>query len=409
MLRPYRQLLAVPHLASLLLWSLAARLHHTGSSIALTFLVVEWTGSYAKAGLVMGALTVGNGVSGPWRGRMADRSSTARLMTLTTLGYCTGLLMIMLLPAWAWPAAVVLGLLTGLSTPPASQVLRGAFTRITQGEARTAAYGAEATLFELTFMLGPVFIAFAVGLLGPRAAVGLLVAIALVSNLVFAAVLRRAGLDTPLPQPEQLPGTRRRSVLAARGLGLALLASLFLVMAFTMVDLALVALGRELGMPTTAGALIAAWAVGSLVGGLIVGGLGGTPRTTLRMGLVGLGIAALIPVLPPVLEVSPLLIGLILAIGGMAIAPTISAANQRIGDLAPEGRSAEAFGWLASFTTTGGALAAPVAGWLLDHHGLAYAAAGAALVMVFATAATGASVAVVRRTSARKTQVSAAV
>ncbi|MCK2237003.1 MULTISPECIES: MFS transporter [unclassified Crossiella] len=400
MLRPYRQLLAVPHLASLLVWSVLARMHYTGTSIALTFLVVEWTDSYALAGLVMGALTVGNGVSGPWRGRMADRTSAPRLIVITVLCYVTGLAVLVVLPAAAWYAAPVIAFLAGLSMPPATQVVRGAFTRIEDSQARTAAYGAEATLFELTFMLGPVLTAFAVGALGPHWALGLIAVVALSANLAFAVVLRQAGMDQPAPRPALPAGTRRRSVLVTPGLALTLGASLFLVMAFTMVDLAIVALGRELNMPTVAGALIAVWAVGSLAGGLIAGGLRGQPRPALRTALVGVGMAALIPVLPPVLDpTSPVLIGLILAIGGLAIAPTISAGNQRIGDLAPEGRAAEAVGWMASFTTTGGALAAPLAGWLLDRFGPAAAAGGAAVVMVFATAMMAWSVTVVRRTT----------
>ncbi|MGW0520582.1 MFS transporter [Crossiella sp. NPDC003009] len=400
MLRPYRQLLAVPHLASLLVWSVLARLHGTGTSIALTFLVVEWTGSYALAGLVMGALTVGNGVSGPWRGRMADRTSAPRLITVTVLCYVAGLSVLVVLPASVWYAAPVIAFFTGLSTPPATQLVRAAFTRIKDSQARTAAYGAEATVFELTFMLGPVLTAFAVGMLGPRWALGLIAAVSLGANLVFAVVLRRAGMDTPQPLPRLAEGTRRRSVLAARGLALTLFSSLFLVMAFTMVDLAIVALGRELGQPTVAGALIGVWAVGSLIGGLVAGGLPGQPRPTLRLAMVGLGMAALVPVLPPVLDpTSPVLIGLILAIGGVAIAPTISASNQRIGDISPPGRAAEAVGWLASFTTTGGALAAPVAGWLLDRFGPAAAAAGGTVAMVFGTALMAWSMRVVPRTT----------
>src|SRR3712207_5789095 len=54
----YRELFTVPHLPGLLSWSLVARLHLACTSLVITFLVAGWTGSYAVAGLVIGALTV---------------------------------------------------------------------------------------------------------------------------------------------------------------------------------------------------------------------------------------------------------------------------------------------------------------------------------------------------------------
>ncbi|MCK2237002.1 MULTISPECIES: MFS transporter [unclassified Crossiella] len=384
MLKPYRELLRVPHLGPILFLSVLGRVHATGASLALTFLVVSWTDSYALAGLVIGALTLGNGVSGPWRGRLADRRSAPRLLTTTCLLYAAGMIAMLCLPGWAWPAAPVLALLIGLSTPPVGPVARAAYTRLADGNTRSAVFAAEATLFELAVMSGPLLAALTVGLAGPRAAVGLIAALALASVLSFAAALRRAGLGEPAPKAAGTAVTSG-SVLAVPGLTPALVAAMLLMMGFSSVNLVIIAVGRELALPAVAGALVSVWAIGSMIGGLVAGGRSGTPRYVLRMALLTAGVAILVPALPPLSTASPMLIGTLLAIGGLAISPTVAAANQRIGELAPADRAAEAFGWLASFTTTGTALAAPFAGWLLDTVGPAAAAGGAAVAALIAT------------------------
>ncbi len=119
MLKSYRPLLSVPYLIGLFVWSLIARLNIAALPIGITFLVADWTGSYALAGAVSTTLTIGAAVAGPLRGRSADRGRTDRLMALCGLCYGAGLLVIALLPASLWWAAFPLGLVTGLFTPPA--------------------------------------------------------------------------------------------------------------------------------------------------------------------------------------------------------------------------------------------------------------------------------------------------
>jgi predicted MFS family arabinose efflux permease len=160
-----------------------------------------------------------------------------------------------------------------------------------------------------------------------------------------------------------------------------------MVASLVSIDMVIIAWARDLGRPAMAGVLTAVWGIGSVVGGLIAGGLTGQARFTRRMLLMALGVAPLVLVLPPVMDPSSAwLIGAVLGVGGMAIAPAIAANNQRISGLAPDDRKAEAFGWMGTFTTAGSALALPVAGSLLDHSGPA-AAAGASAVAALLGAA----------------------
>ncbi|WP_083684174.1 MULTISPECIES: MFS transporter [Actinoalloteichus] len=405
MFTPYRLLASVGRLPTLLFWSLFGRLHTTATALALTFLVTDWTGSYTLAGVVAASLTVGTGIAGPLRGRAADRSSVTRLLLLTGLCYGGGLFLLAALPGGLWPAAPVIAFFTGLAMPPVSQVSRAVWAKVEPAAARNATYAVEATLTELLFMVGPMLAALAVAFVSPPAAVVLCGLFAVTGALGFAAALARSELRPVQAQAgDEAPGAsdglsesaseppsalseapRNGFVLRAAGVLPTITMAMMIVAALIAVDLVIIAWARERGTPELAGVLVAVWAVGSLVGGFIAGGLRGRPNLVLRMTLVTLGLSALIPVLPPMTpEPTPWLVGLILAAGGAAIAPAFAAANSRLGELAPAHQRAEVFGWLASASTAGSALAATSIGWVLDVGSLGAAAGASTLFGVLA-------------------------
>ncbi|GIL27158.1 MFS transporter [Actinocatenispora comari] len=387
MLAPYRRILATPHLPLLLVMSLLARLYATGMALAITFLVAGWTGSYTLAGVVTSALIVGSGIGGPLRGRSVDRKPAPRLLVLTSFGYAAGIGLMALLPAAWWPLAPVLAFLAGLSQPPAGQVARSVWSRLPDASAREASYAAEATLQELLFVVGPMLAALLVALVSARAAVSACAVLALLGSAGFALVVHRSGLQTR-PAAERPEQHRRESpfaVLRSPGLVSVLVVMALLVGALTAGDMVVVAWARDRGTPSLAGVLGAVWAIGSGVGGLFLAGRGGQ-RLPLRVGLVTAGLVLLALVLPPVLaHPSPLLVAAVLLIGGTAIAPAIAAANSALGALAPDDRRGEAFGWMTTATTAGGAVLSPVIGALLDHLGPAAAAGFGGVVVLLGT------------------------
>ncbi|MGW5642709.1 MFS transporter [Saccharopolyspora sp. NPDC003752] len=382
MLRPYRLLAAVPHASSLMAFSLLGRLHMPALAMVLAFLVVDWTGSYAIGGVIGMMVTLGQAIAGPLRGRAADRSSSPKLLVVTGLGSGLGMVALVLVTRWADPAQwwliLPVAVFTGLSHPPITQIGRAIWPRLTDGPAREAAFAVEATLQELLFVVAPMLATFVVAIWGAVVAMLACAAWAALGSIIFAASLLRAGLrEAPA---ESASGARGAgSLFRVRGFTSLLLFYATLVGGLISIDLVLVGWARERGAPELAGLLAMVWAVGSLTGGLVSGGFAARPRLWLRVLLAALGMAALVPVLPPIADPgSPWLVGAILLIGGTAIAPTLAAGNGRIADLAPAERRSEAFGWLTSATTLGGAIASPMAGWMLDLSGPALAAAGAA-------------------------------
>ncbi|MDA2805350.1 MFS transporter [Nocardiopsis suaedae] len=388
MLQSYRRLFAVPRLGALLFWSLAARLHIGGMPIAVTFLVAGWTGSYALAGLVAGGLTVGTALGGPVRGRMADRRPNDRLLLYSALVYGAGLAAMAFLPAWLWWAALPLAVVTGVFQPPATQIGRSLWPRITSGPTRQAVFAAEATLQELLFIVGPLLAAAVVGVGGGRVGLLTLGAIACTGAAGFALALRRSGHTLPArgaPGTDGASAAPRRSLLADPRLLLVIGVVMVLVAGLGAVDLAMVAWARELGAPGYAGGLMAVYAFGSLVGGLIAGAVAGPPRIPLRAFGTAAGAVLIVPLVPPVLHLpTPWLITPALFIAGLAIAPTVAAVTERLGDLAPAERRGEAYGWMTTATTGGIAIASPLTGWLIDHGGVAVGVGGAAALATLA-------------------------
>lgn len=384
MLSTYRSLAATPSLPSLLGWALVGRLHMPAMPIALTFLVAGWTGSYAIAGTVVAALTVGGAIAGPVRGRMADRKAASRVLLVAGSCYAAGLAVLAALPAWAWPASLVVAFLTGLCMPPVPQIARSTWPRIASGAVRQTLYTAEATLQELLFIVGPILAAATVAVVDARAATALSAAVALVGSAGFATAVRRAGLDLPARAPEAAAGSGlggRGALLAGRGLVAVAAVHLTLIAALGAVDLVIVAWSRNVGQPAMAGVLAAVWAFGSLLGGAVASTFTRPPRFRLRVLCTWLGISAAIPVLPPVLDPSSVwLIGAVLFVGGAAIAPTIAAAMAKVSGLAPVTRRGEAFGWLSTAATAGIALSSPITGFVLDRYGPA-AGVGAAAAL----------------------------
>ncbi|MCK9870223.1 MFS transporter, partial [Nocardiopsis dassonvillei] len=386
MLANYRRLFAVPHVLPLLAWSLAARFYMPGLMIAVTFLVEGWTGSYTLAGLVAGAFTLGMALVGPLRGRMADRGGTDRLVLVCGVVFSAGLLGLVLLPERLWWLSLPLALGTGLFGSPANQIVRALWPRLTRGPERQAIYAAEATTQELLFVFSPIMTAGVVAFAGARWALVLLSVVALLGSVGFALGLRRAGVTGPAPTGEgagdEPPGPRR-SLLRSPALVALFLMCLLMVSGIMGVDLVIVAWANELGAPQYVMVLASVWALGSLVGGAIAGALRGRPHLVRRCFGSALGVAVLVPFVPPIAQLpTPLLVTPLLFLSGMALAPTLAAVMGRLGDLAPARRRAEAFGWMSTALGVGGAVAGPLSGGLIDLMGIAGGVLGAAVLVL---------------------------
>jgi MFS family permease len=132
--------------------------------------------------------------------------------------------------------------------------------------------------------------------------------------------------------------------------------------AITATELAAVRASHDEGAPAAAGWLIAALSLGSIIGGLAYGARrppGGDRRhiaVCLALWITGHLLCALAPSLA--------LIGVLLAVAGIGLAPAITAQYALIAALTPDRARTEGFAWLNAAGQAGAATAAALTGLL---------------------------------------------
>lgn len=153
-------------------------------------------------------------------------------------------------------------------------------------------------------------------------------------------------------------------------------------------DVSIIAALVEWDQASSAGWMIALWAGGSLVGGLLYGGGSHSIHP-----LVLVLILALLTI-PAAFAGTPLLLAIAVVIAGVPCAPALSAITAMLVRIVPEHRRGEVMGWNGSAMTVGAALGAPLCGALIDQFG---AWAGFLAAGVIGTVVAGTGLVVLRR------------
>ncbi|MBU6148380.1 MAG: MFS transporter [Actinomycetales bacterium] len=384
MLTPYARLLRAPGAAQFCAAGVVARLPIAMYGLGYILLVAEVTGSYALAGVVSAGYALSVAVGSPLTSRLADRIGQARVLPWFTTVHVACLIGSVIALLNSAPLAVGLAL---ASLAGATQLGYGGFIRArwvalirtrldatgqgSVGRATHTAFALESVLDEVIFVLGPPLATLLVVALGPGSAV---LASALIVAVGAAWLTRQ-----PQTAPPVLPhtGPRHRAVIRQPGLaGLVVVFALFGAL-FGAMELSTVAFAGERNQPAMAGVLLALYAVGSLVAGLIYGTR--HLRTPLPDRLLWASVLVFATTLVMPFITAAWALGVMLMLAGSVIAPTLITGYALIERVLPPRQLTEGLAWSISGLGVGIALVAPLAGWLIDRTG---ASAG------YATAAT---------------------
>lgn len=343
--------------------ALVGRLSFAMVTLVLLFAVQQSTGSFAVAGAATGAFGLANVIASPCRARFVDRRGQRFALNLLAIAFAAGLGGIAALTAQPDPAdGLLIGLaaIVGLFPPPlgaSMRVLWGSLT--TPGALRTKAYSIDAVCEELLFTTGPLIAAAIVGAASPP--VGLLATAALV--LTGTLGMTASSLSQQHVAAAASPRKNSRP-LRQTGFAAVLIALLGVGVVLGTVEVVAPAVADSQGSVGLAGVLLAAFAAGSAVGGLLYGQR--TWRSTLVKRLLISGtvmtvLCALVATIGPVV-----VLGVGLAAVGFFLAPSLVTGYLLADDLTAAEVRTEASSWINTAVNAGAAAAAILVGFTVD-------------------------------------------
>lgn len=376
------RLLRRPYAPRLVASNLLVRLAAGAVALALVLFLEEARGSFGVAGTVAGTFALGTALGSPIVGRLIDRHGQSRVLLATAALHASGLLLV--LAASTAPAAVLmaLGFVAGASRPPLPACMRSLWLQMLSDEAdQRLSYRLESILLEVGFIAGPVVTGLLVAFVSPASA---LVAAALFSALptvVFA-------LSPPCRQSRGRP-TRRgiAGALRSRGLAAILAARIAMGVSIGCVQVGAAAFSASRGRPGASGAMLSAFAVGSLIGGILV--KTGSSRSDVDAMYVRLSVWFGVCLLPLVAAPGIASSLVLFAIAGLCLAPLNAVVYELTDRLAVPGTETEARIWTSTAVAAGSALGSATGGWITDlvaARGAFALAAGAGALAALAAA-----------------------
>ena len=358
MLSRYRGVLAIPAIRTAVLVGFLARLPLFGAGVVVTLHVVRTLDrSYTEAGVAASVLVLAIAVSGPWRGRLLDRFGLRRVLIPSIVVQSAYALVA---PFLEFGTFLVAQAVAGLFFIPVQAILRQAVMAAAPEEQRRAVLSLDGIVLELSAGLAPAIAVWAATTWSTGSVLaGVFWASALSGVLLYV-------VDLPLHRPgakEADPVRHRTRSWFGVGVFALLVGGTTSTLVFAGTDLSAVATLNEVGKASSIGWVLALWAVGSLVGGLLYGGVQ-RPLDPFLL-LAALGALTLLPAL----ATGALSLGLLLLLAGLLGQPVVTGTVERLTDRVPETARGEAMGWHSTAMTSGIALGAPVSGVAIDRWG----------------------------------------
>ena len=358
----YIELLRKPQIqvvvASALMMGLSA-----GVPLAIVLMVQHETGSFAQAGVVTAATAIASAIFMPAQGRLVDRlGHTPTLPLFGTVGTAFTIgLVIATVEGASLGVLVALAALAGATNASVFPAMRALWVDLVDHRDQLgSAYALHAVLMEVFFISGPIAAALLIALVSPAAAVLAITLVKFGGLLAFAATpASRAWRGEPHEGG-------RLGALASPGMRTMLLADVPFGAMIGVLDLAVPAFAKAEGSTAAAGFLIAALAVGSMIGGIVYGS---RPRAVngTRYAVLATGQALL--VLPLALAGSIPGLFIAMALAGLFIAPLGTVGFGLTDVIAPPGTLTEASSWVLTAYQFGIAGGTAVAGAIVEGPG----------------------------------------
>jgi len=331
--------------------------------IGIVTMLSQSRGEYWLAGAVAATFTLTNAVAAPQISRLADRLGQFRLLIPTTAVSAVPFALLMIAAHRGWQSwSLFVTAVFASSMPSMSAMVRARWTELFRSRPQLiTAFAFESAADELVYIAGA---SLSVGLsvtLFPEA--GILASTVLLTLGTAAFVLQRS-TEPPLRPSEH---TSASAAILLRPVQLITTVMVFVGTIFATAEVCIVALTREWGNPDAASLVIAVYAAGSFILGVIIGGLK-LKAALHRQMLVAVGML-LITTLPLLLADTVLVLAVTIFLSGIAVSPTFITAFGLVERHVPPAVLTEAVTWVGTGIGIGMALGAFASGWMVDTFG----------------------------------------
>jgi MFS family permease len=365
----YVALLRTPGVARIIAAQLTARFPSGMISLGFLLHMEGIFHSYAAAGIVLAATSIGQAISGPLTSRLMGVLGMRRVL-ITSITICALAITAIGVGQFELWGYVVLGAITGLSYPPIQPAVRTIYPKMVNSRQLTPLFSLDASAQEIIWIAGPVVVTF----VGTQ--------VSTVAGVLLSVVFLVGGGAWFVMSPEvgrvRIPRSKRRfgAVVLRPAVLVTTIVGFLVVGSCAAIEVGVVASFGE--GSANSGFVLAIWAIASLVGGLAFGNLPIGPWALARRVFV-IFIGATLAIFA--WEFWSLAITLVIA--GICLAPALAVMFSAVSASVKFSDTAEAYGWVGTGQLIGAAAGSAIAGFLVDgvgSGGAFWASAGFALL-----------------------------
>jgi MFS family permease len=372
----YKTLISTPGALKFSIPGLIARMPISMDSLALIFIVVAVSDSYALAGALSATASVVMALATPHWSRVADRigqsAMLVRVIPIKVLGLSLFTALVLnQAPVWTWFVTIILA--ESMSVNTGGLVRRRWLHLLSPDKTSTAedeqdrhlvntAYSFEAIMDEIVFILGPIIVTACATTIAPAA--GIISGIIFVLIGVPLFVLQKSTEPPAAPKRTVDP---HPAVIRNKRVQAVVLATTLLGGFFGSIAIVTVAFAEARGQESKSGLLLAIWAFGSGIAAIINGAIKWKISSASRF-LIFLFALTLLSV-PMLFTHSMTWLAVALFFNGFAVAPLVINAYGVAESAVPADQITETLTWVVAGMPMGGAISSALSGQIIDRFG----------------------------------------
>ena len=355
---------------------LIARMPISMDSLALIFIVVAVSDSYAIAGALSATASVVIALATPHWSRVADRigqsAMLVRVIPAKVFAFCVFTILVLNeTPVWTWFVAIIITEAFSVNT---GGLVRRRWLHVLSPDKTTTAedeqdrhlvntaYSFEALMDEVVFILGPIIVTACATTIAPAAGI--------ISGIIFLAVgvpLFVKQKDTEPPANPKREVDPHPAVIRNKRVQAVVLPTTLLGGFFGSIAIVTVAFAESRGQAGLSGVLLAVWAAGSAVAAIINGVVKWRLTSASRF-LIFLFALTILSI--PMLFVHSIpWLAVALFFNGFAIAPLVINAYGVAEGAVPPDQITETLTWVVAGMPMGGAISSALSGQIIDRFG----------------------------------------